>query len=551
MWWIDGGVSAEGPFSDDQIAKRISLNMINSLDRISEDCKNWQYVRDTEFWRPKQKDAVPSDDSEALQHRTKRSVTVLAPQQPSAVSRSSMGEVPLPERFRMESLQPVASGNKVPWGIVCLLAALIMVVIGGVVFFAVGAKSGRNGWTKSSDQSVSGACFDAVKDKIAIIECSEGSGTGFLLEMEGGKTYLMSNEHVFQSSSAPVARLLNGITLRLGEFSVATDRDLARFEVLGCDVKPLVISDILPCVGDVVSLVGNSLGGGVATESKGFIQGVGPIQIESNVEIVHGNSGSPLVGRDGKVLAVAATMKYAGDSAGDWSVKNTRYDGNVRRFAIRFTDVKWKTIDRRRYEDQVADLNEFKKYWKRLWPLVMCDVSGGDEEKYGDRYRFEFNDLDRKVFRNGRGDFAAMLFDLSKSYEKGKRTVENLVSQWQGRKTYRESVISDGGLAEQQKAKNLDDYDARIMELHEKLKKAFRELMSKRNEALSVAQEYLSRIDWLAPQMRDGYSRDMKEESVAWYLEGVSELKDQVKQQTKNFEKKINELERGSEDDDD
>lgn len=50
MWYVNKSGNVEGPFSSEQIEKRVKLNMLRSLDRISEDKATWLYVRDTGFW---------------------------------------------------------------------------------------------------------------------------------------------------------------------------------------------------------------------------------------------------------------------------------------------------------------------------------------------------------------------------------------------------------------------------------------------------------------------------------------------------------------------
>ncbi len=50
MWWITKNGALSGPFSKEQIEKRIGLGMIGSLDRVSEDRRTWTYIRDSEFW---------------------------------------------------------------------------------------------------------------------------------------------------------------------------------------------------------------------------------------------------------------------------------------------------------------------------------------------------------------------------------------------------------------------------------------------------------------------------------------------------------------------
>ncbi len=50
MWWISRNGVLSGPFPRDQIEKRIKLGLIVSLDRVSEDKRNWTYIRDSDFW---------------------------------------------------------------------------------------------------------------------------------------------------------------------------------------------------------------------------------------------------------------------------------------------------------------------------------------------------------------------------------------------------------------------------------------------------------------------------------------------------------------------
>ena len=52
MWWINRNGNVEGPLQEGQIEKRIKLNMLRSLDRISDDKTTWCYVKDTAFWNP-------------------------------------------------------------------------------------------------------------------------------------------------------------------------------------------------------------------------------------------------------------------------------------------------------------------------------------------------------------------------------------------------------------------------------------------------------------------------------------------------------------------
>lgn len=39
-----------GPLGEEELARRIELNVVRSLDRISEDGEVWEFVKDSKFW---------------------------------------------------------------------------------------------------------------------------------------------------------------------------------------------------------------------------------------------------------------------------------------------------------------------------------------------------------------------------------------------------------------------------------------------------------------------------------------------------------------------
>ena len=45
MWWINKNGNIEGPFSSEQLEKRVKVNMLRSLDRVSEDKANGSMLR--------------------------------------------------------------------------------------------------------------------------------------------------------------------------------------------------------------------------------------------------------------------------------------------------------------------------------------------------------------------------------------------------------------------------------------------------------------------------------------------------------------------------
>ena len=554
MWWINKNGNIEGPFSSEQLEKRVKLNMLRSLDRVSEDKAKWFYVKDTVLWNPTRtiKDSPPPPStrtqcmpSPGLKANADFDGPIMArPAEPISV----FGQAAIPDRLRLDRPAERSSSNKGLW---IALVAIVLIVLAGfgvMAYFMVKSSAAKvdDDLASSTEEEkpeppAPRVGFNAVKDKLIIIECDEGSGSGFLLAMDG-KVYLMTNEHVVRSTGTPRARLLDGTPLNLGAFSVATDRDLARFEVVGCSIKPFEISDMLPNTGDMVAVYGNSLGGGVATESKGFIQGVGPHRLETNTEIVPGNSGSPLVATDGKVLGVAAFIDRHGSD--EWTVKNTRYEGTPRRFAIRFTNVAWKPIDRLRYEQQIANLKEYETYWDYLLPYLCFDSTKVDEG------RLVFNDMKSKDFKLRKYGYSEILTALTKAYKKRNKSIDQWSERCKARKAFIQRLV-DNEVSEEDGKRAIREYDQKTTEMFEKVKEAFRSMILKRKEALMNAQSVLNEGPWDAPQVLNGYSKDDRNGSIEWYRDGVQFFTDLMNQKLKDLNKEIEAIEKGDNDEDD
>ena len=547
MWWISKNGHIEGPLPPEQVRRRINLNLIGSLDRVSQDRRNWVYLRDTELWNPvrtlPEEMEIPDEPPAKLTRNRHH-----APHpQPAA---EPPEHTPIAERYQLpDDLPPIQKrSKKTIIGVAVGFAALVIVALSVTVTLLLASRNGGGG--KDANATSQSATtnglekttgFSEVRDKLAIIKCKEGSGSGFLLGMDG-KTYLVSNEHVFRSSGAPEAKLIDGTALSLGEFSVAEDcRDLARFEVVGCGNAPLRISEEMPNVGDPVVVYGNSLGGGVATESKGYIQGVGPQRLETNAEIVQGNSGSPLVNAKGEVVGVAAFLKYGGSGDEDWTIKNTRYDGGTRRFAVRLNDVRWKRIERVAYERQIANLQELNTFWDYLVPFLLFDSVKVDSNK------LVYNDLDSRNFKKSSMGFDEMMKEVVKAYEKRGKSFERWLERCKGRKAYIARLF-ENKVDEDEGKKLVSEYDQKTVERFNKVKESYRNMVHVRKEAITLARQYLDDNKWEAPQVSKGYPDDNKG-SVAWYVDVVRRATDLMNQKLKDLNKDLKELEEGDEDD--
>ena len=83
-YYIKQNGRVSGPLGDEELARRIELNVVRSLDRISEDGVKWEFVKDSKFWH----------------HEAERGGQVDMPFLQSFDSPSSPHPVPLPTRMK-------------------------------------------------------------------------------------------------------------------------------------------------------------------------------------------------------------------------------------------------------------------------------------------------------------------------------------------------------------------------------------------------------------------------------------------------------------------
>ena len=186
---------------------------------------------------------------------------------------------------------------------------------------------------------------DKFQDYIALITAGNSTGTGFLCSIDG-KKYMITNEHVMRGGKPFKAIMLNGKQLKFKNQEIATDRDLIRCELVE-DLPTLSIGGAIPNLGDEIAVYGNSGGKMVVTELKGTVVGIGIKEIEVDAGFIGGNSGSPIIDSNNRVIAVA-TFAQMSTAASDWVKTGTRFDG-VRRFGLRLDGIKWKKNDWKKY----------------------------------------------------------------------------------------------------------------------------------------------------------------------------------------------------------
>ena len=246
-WWIKQSGRIEGPVTEEELLKRIRLNVVRSLDRVSEDGRTWRFLRDVDLWRSPGR-VLADREREPNRHDADEAASTPNYSLPETVGRNFAAIPAEPQLWSRKRVIAIAA-----------MCGLVVVVACASVSWVVYSARKESVMREQANKALHDAeterkakeeqsrieqaaleqkareeaerkereekdriekeakekrdrenaenrpsAFKDIKDRIAIIESKEGSGTGFLLEMEG-KTYLVSNEHVLRSSSAPKA----------------------------------------------------------------------------------------------------------------------------------------------------------------------------------------------------------------------------------------------------------------------------------------------------------------------------------------------------------
>ncbi len=201
------------------------------------------------------------------------------------------------------------------------------------------------------------------------------SGTGFFLR-DQDEVYLVTNQHIIFGAREAKFYSIFGTEPKLRSFEFSLHQDLVRFHVASEHLDPRIVPLSLVggsiAINDPVTVYGNSEGGKVATEIKGKILGVGPDVIETDAGFVSGNSGSPVLNKDGQVVAVATYAIHP--EFDDWIKKGTRFE-NVRRFGVRVAGQDWQKVSPNSYLKATREIADIQKFLNEVEHIIFGSLN--------------------------------------------------------------------------------------------------------------------------------------------------------------------------------
>lgn len=171
--------------------------------------------------------------------------------------------------------------------------------------------------TRSTGSTTAQERMPQLQSAVVTVFSGAGQGSGFYFNAEG---YLLTNQHVVGDAKFLKIKLANGREL-LGEvLRSSAARDVALIKTEPVALATLELTPVEPAVGDEVLALGSPLGESLATSlTRGILSGSRQIKeqrwLQSDVRILPGSSGGPLLGKSGAVVGIAAAG-VAGGLAG-------------------------------------------------------------------------------------------------------------------------------------------------------------------------------------------------------------------------------------------
>lgn len=177
-----------------------------------------------------------------------------------------------------------------------------------------------------------------AEDAIGLVTNEEGSGTGFLCEMDG-VVFFFTNNRIIGSGKHLKIHTKDGTSLQPQLIEFAKDRDLVRISIVE-QPRALEYTDEIR-INEPVVVYSMSDDDSVTSKPGGRVKGVTHERIEMNAGFLTNDDGSPLINRHGKVIGMATHNIYSPSREPDWLDKLTDFD-KTRGFAIKLSsDIEW------------------------------------------------------------------------------------------------------------------------------------------------------------------------------------------------------------------
>lgn len=160
---------------------------------------------------------------------------------------------------------------------------------------------------KASQQDFSGIIEDVIKG-VVTIRTDSSAGTGFIIEDNG---YIVTNFHVLQNSDSVEVQTFDGKPYEASIIGVDEETDIALIKIQRLNSDKLTFAGLDEVqIGEKVIAIGNPLGLEF-TVTEGIISALnrrGPNGLENylqtDVVLNPGNSGGPLINKEGKVVGI-------------------------------------------------------------------------------------------------------------------------------------------------------------------------------------------------------------------------------------------------------
>jgi S1-C subfamily serine protease len=157
-----------------------------------------------------------------------------------------------------------------------------------------------------------------LRSAVVTVLTERGSGTGFYI---GSSGWLLTNQHVIGQARAVRVRLPTGRELLAEVVRVDAARDIALLKTEAPGVRPMPLRMGEPGIGEDVYALGSPLGDAFNTTlTRGILSGVRKVRdldfLQSDVAILPGSSGGPLLDKSGQVIGITVAGLGAKGLAG-------------------------------------------------------------------------------------------------------------------------------------------------------------------------------------------------------------------------------------------